>query len=366
MQSPLGVVSSGALMNYRFVLALLLFTTACSRADAPPPARELSAAAPAIPAGPKVFVTNEVGGDITVVDVGTQRVIATIPVGKRPRGIAASPDNSLLYVALSGTPIGGPNVDEDTLPAADRKADGIGVVSVRDLKLLRVIPGGSDPEVAAVSADGRRLFVANEDVGEATAIDSADGRVLGTFKVGGEPEGVNIRPDGREVYVTSEEDNQVAVIDADGLKLVATIPVGPRPRSTAFLPDSSRAYVPAENAGSISVIDTARHRVIQTITLEGGPLVRPMGVVVSPDGAYLFATTGRGKHVVIVDTKTNMQVGAVEVGERPWGIAISPDGKTVFTANGPSNDMSIVDVEGRKVVAKVKAGDRPWGIAYVP
>jgi YVTN family beta-propeller protein len=91
-----------------------------------------------------------------------------------------------------------------------------------------------------------------------------------------------------------------------------------------------------------------------------------MGTAVSPDGTLLFATTGRGKNVLFIDTKTNRPVASVEAGERPWGVDVSPDGKTVFTANGPSNDVSFIDVEGRKVAAKVKAGDRPWGLVYVP
>src|SRR3954454_12175328 len=53
-------------------------------------------------------VSNEKGGDVTVIDVATQKVVATIPVGKRPRGIHASPDGKTLYVALSGRPIEGP------------------------------------------------------------------------------------------------------------------------------------------------------------------------------------------------------------------------------------------------------------------
>ena len=97
-----------------------------------------------------------------------------------------------------------------------------------------------------------------------------------------------------------------------------------------------------------------------------GEMVRPMGAVASPDGAYVFISTGRGRNVVIIDTKTNQPVGSIQVGERPWGIAVSPDGKTVFTANGPSNDVSFVDVESRSVKATVKVGDRPWGVVFVP
>ena len=360
--------------SLRFVTLLALLSAtlvgACTRAEAPgtssTPAVEPTSEAPPLPPGPRLFVTNEVGNDLTVIDVRTAKAIATITVGKRPRGLVLSPDGATLYVAVSGTPIGGPNVDESKLPPADKEADGIAVVSVKDLKLLRVIHGGSDPEMVAVSADGTRLFVANEDTGQASAIDPADGHLIAEVKVGGEPEGVNLRPDGAVVYVTSEEDNTVTAIDVKTLKPIATIAVGPRPRSTAFLPDSSRAYVPAENAGTISVIDARKHRVLQTIKLPGDNLVRPMGTVVSPDGRFLFVTTGRGKHLVIVDTATNQQVGQVQAGDRPWGVAVSPDGKTVFTANGPSNDVAFIDVESRTVRTTVKAGDRPWGIAYVP
>jgi YVTN family beta-propeller protein len=90
-----------------------------------------------------------------------------------------------------------------------------------------------------------------------------------------------------------------------------------------------------------------------------------MGAVASADGSRIFVSTGRGKNVVVIDTKTNQPVGTVEVGDRPWGIDVSPDGRTVFTANGPSNDVSIVDVESRTVTARVKVGDRPWGVVFV-
>jgi YVTN family beta-propeller protein len=361
-------------MSHSLRRASLLVVSACSllAACSPQPASQEEGAAAGtasespLPAGPRLFVTDEVGGVLTVIDINSARAIATIPVGKRPRGLALSPDTETIYVALSGTPIGGPGVDEDTLPPADKRADGIGVISVKELRLLRVIHGGSDPENVAVSKDGTRVFATNEDTGQASALDPADGKVLGAAKVGGEPEGVNLRPDGKVVYVTSEEDNKVSVLDARTMKLLATIAVGPRPRSTAFLPDSSRAYVPAENGASISVIDAQRHRLLQTIKLPGDKLVRPMGTAVSPDGTKLFATTGRGQHLVIIDTKTNQQVGEVEAGERPWGLAVAPDGKMVFTANGPSHDVSFIDVDTRTVKTRVKAGERPWGIVYVP
>jgi YVTN family beta-propeller protein len=349
----------------------VLVLSSCSRGTEPADSAATSGApsatseSPATGTAGRVFVTNEGSGDISVVDVATARVVATIPVGKRPRGIRASADGRLLYVALSGSPIAPPGVDEDTLPPPDKAADGIGVVDVATLRLQRVVKGGSDPEQTAISADGTKLFVANEDVGEVSVIEIASGKVLATLAVGGEPEGVDLRPDGGVVYVTAEEDNQVSVIDTATLKVVATIKVGPRPRSTAFLPDSSRAYVTSENGGSVAVIDARSHKVLETITLPGA-MVRPMGVVATADGRQLLVTTGRGKMLVVIDTATNMPVGTIEVGQRPWGVDVTRDGSMAFTANGPSNDISIVELAGRSVKTKVPVGERPWGVVFLP
>ena len=50
----------------------------------------------------RVYVTNEGSGDLTAIAGGTHEVLATIPLGKRPRGIKAGGDR--LFVALSGSP----------------------------------------------------------------------------------------------------------------------------------------------------------------------------------------------------------------------------------------------------------------------
>ena len=103
-----------------------------------------------------VFVTNEASGDLTLIDPATHTAVATIPVGKRPRGITPGPDGTRVYVALSGSPPSPPGVDPATLPPPDKSADGIGVVDVTAQALVEVLAGGSDPEQLAISPDGTR------------------------------------------------------------------------------------------------------------------------------------------------------------------------------------------------------------------
>lgn len=336
----------------RIVLALLVVTPALV------PVAGL-AAQPA--ASFRVFVTNERGGTLTVIDGVTRKVTHTVPLGKRPRGMKLSPDGKLLYVALSGSPIAGPGVDEKTLPPADKGADGIGVVDLATLRLKTILRGVSDPEQLAVSADGKRLYIASEDTGRAIVMDAVTGKTLASLPVGGEPEGVTLTPDGRYVYMTSEEDHQVAVIDATANKVVATFKVGDRPRFTEFTDDGALAFVSGENDGTITVADGKTHKALRTIKLTG-QLARPVGMAIAHDGRKLYTVTGRGKMLLAVEIATGKVLGSVEVGPRPWGVAISPDGNTLFTANGSSNDVTVVDAASMKVVTKIPVGDAPWGL----
>jgi YVTN family beta-propeller protein len=344
--------------------------SACDRKAPAPAATEPAATQtqvevpPPRPGSYRIYVTNERSGDLSVIEGDTHEVIATVPLGKRPRGIQVSPDGTQLFVALSGSPIAGPGVDESKLPPADPSADGIGVVDIASLKLLRVLRGVSDPEQMVVSKDGKLLYIASEDTGTAVVMEVETGHTIATLPVGGEPEGVGISPDGRFVYMTSEEDHQVSVIDTGAQKVITQFPVGERPRQATFTSDGKRAYVTGEFDATVAVIDAVEHKVIHTIKLEG-ELVRPMEVDLSPDDRTLYVTTGRGRTLVAIDTETNEPIKRVEAGDRPWGLAVSPDGKRLYTANGPSNDVSVIDAESFEVIAKVPVGTSPWGVLVV-
>lgn len=315
--------------------------------------------------GYRVYVTNETSGDLSVIDGKTFDVIATIPLGKRPRGIHVSPDKKTIYVALSGSPLAPPGVDESTLPPPDKKADGIGVFDVESNKLLRVIEGGSDPENFDITKDGKTLIVSNEDVSGVGFIDIETGKLAETIKVGGEPEGVRISPDGKRVYVTTEEDGAIAVIDVETRKLLKTFKVGRRPRNVVFLPDGKHAYVNAENDGGIVLLDAVKHEKLKPIALGTPGEIKPMGLSLSPDASKLFVSTGRGKKVFIIDTATNQYTASFEVGQRPWGLGVSPDGKTLFTANGPSKDVSVIDLAAQTVTKKIPVTGSPWGVLVI-
>src|SRR5215468_3827750 len=341
----------------------------------------LAAATRAQPPSHLVFVSNERSGDVTVIDGATDTVVGSFPVGKRPRGIHATPDGQRVFVTLSGSPRMAPGLDENRAPA-DKRADGLCVIDSATHKLIDRWHVGSDPEQFAISKDGKSAFIANEDDASASIVDLDSGQARGKIKVSEEPEGVGVNPANSEVYVTCEEKGEVFAINPDQKRVIATIETGGRPRSVAFSSDGSRAYVACENGGYIAVVDAREHKLLAKIQLPTGSL--PMGTAVSRDGKELYVSTGRGNAIAIIDTqKADAQrspllsargegegeesiVSMIPVGNRVWGIALDPSGTKLYAANGASNDVSVVDVKSRKELRRIKVGDGPWGIAITP
>src|SRR4051812_28697187 len=112
-------------MKRLLAFAVCALVGACSNQSSSSPAGTGSGAttsspAPAapreVPPGPKLFVSNESGGDLSVIDVGTQQLVATVPVGKRPRGLRLAPDGSVLYVAPRGSPVPRPRAGPNQPP----------------------------------------------------------------------------------------------------------------------------------------------------------------------------------------------------------------------------------------------------------
>jgi YVTN family beta-propeller protein len=327
----------------------------------------------------QIFVSNEKSGDVTVINGSDSKVVATIPVGKRPRGIQVSPDGRTVYVAMSGTPIAPPpqldaqgnpifqrgkDDDDDDTARADKSADGIGVINVAQRKLTGKLNVGSDPEEFSLSKSGTELYISNEDVKAASVIDIASGKVTHIIPVGQEPEGVGTAPDGKSFYVTCESGGDIYVVDTSSFKTVGHFTVPPRPRSIDFLPGKGIGFIPSESTGLLNVIDTVHYAVLKTVTLPPGS--RPVRVRVAPNGRKIYVSNGRAGTVSVLDSHTYELLDTIKVGTRPWGLVISPDGKYLYAANGPSNDVSVVDLQTDKEIARIPAGQSPWGIVIVP
>ena len=106
--------------------------------------------------------------------------------------------------------------------------------------------------------------------------------------------------------------------------LVATVPVGIWPVGVAITPDGAFAYVTNFSSGTVSVIETASNTVIATATATVGVDTLPFGVAITPDGAFAYVTHEGSGTVSVIATASNTVVATVPVGLNPSGVAITP------------------------------------------
>lgn len=323
------------------------------------------AAAPA--ASTRIAVSDERGDAVVIVDTATWTVERRIDVGKRPRGLRVSPDGKRLLVALSGSPIGGPNVDESKLPPPDRRADGIGVIDLASGKLERVLASGNDPESFAMSADGRTLYVTNEDSEQLSYVDVATGRVTATVKVGEEPEGIDVGRDGRHLFIACEASDRVDVVDVARRRVVHSVSLPGRPRTVRTSRDGRFVYVAVEFAGQLTVLDARTFAVLRTVDLtDASGLSRPMGIAERPSGTVVVALGRAGTAAEVEPAGGHVLRRFADVGARPWGLTLNGDGTRAYTANGSSGDVSEIDLASGRVVRRLKIGASPWGVVTLP
>jgi len=224
----------------------------------------------------RAYVTNINADKVSVIDAKSNRVVASISVGRRPIHIAFTPNGRLAYVTNNGKPF-------------DHVPDSVSV------------------------------------------IDTATSSVLTTITVGDGASGVATTPDGKLVYVTNYGSGTVSVINAITNRVVKTVGVGSAPDSVAVAPNGKFAYVSNLGADTISVIDTVRNIVVATFP-SGGDAAR--GIAFTSNGNFAYVTHIFSNTITIIDTTTNKIVATVPSGScGPNGIAVAPNGESVYVAN---------------------------------
>jgi YVTN family beta-propeller protein len=294
------------------------------------------------------YVTNQDSNDVSVIDTASNTVIATIPVGHRPQGLAGTPDGKFVYVANS---------------------DGItGAVSVIDTATNAVVATVADIPAAtevAITPNGAFAYVIkNCDVctsGGVVVIDTASNSVVATIPLTGipvRPRDIAITPNGAFAYVTSASLG-VIVIDTATNTVTNTIPAFAK--GIAITPNGAFAYMATAFPDKVSVLDTSTNTFTTTI-----PLTRPNRVAISPDGAFAYVTqTAPASSVTLIETATNF-TSSVATGDA-FGVAVTPDSQFAYVALGTANAVSAVTLgfAGPEVVATIPVGLNAYDVAIV-
>ena len=182
-----------------------------------------------------------------MLDAARGAVKARIKVDLRPRDVAFTPDGKRAYAT----------------------AEVGGTVSVIDVATERVIatirlPKDAKPMGVPVSPDDKRVYVATGRGGTVEVIDAATNKVIKSIKVGQRPWGIALTPDGKKLYTANGPSNDVSVVDTDSLKVLKTIPVGKDPLGCGH-----RTLAPAADLFVQRILSWPRHSCRRLLRVAG-------------------------------------------------------------------------------------------------
>lgn len=294
------------------------------------------ALAPPALAAPFAYITNRASDTVTVVDVATNIVVATIAVGRVPHGVTANPFGTRVYVL---------NTLDDT----------VSVIDAATRTVIATVPvgaGGGNAAGLAINADGTRVYVANPQDNTLSLIDTATNMIAGPpVAVGEQPMGVAVSPSGAEVYVANYRGNSLSIVDAAANVQVAGLPVGSAPRGVTVHP-SGRVYV--ATADGLTVVDPSTRTVVSTVAIPGAH-----SVTASADGASLYVTCDENQALLVIDAQTHEPVGSpIDLGGNGAGVSVTRDGTRVVVASGDDR-VSVVDAGTQTVVSALNGLSRP-------
>ena len=276
--------------------------------------------------GRRLYVVCENNNVLQVVDTKRKKVIAEIPVGRRPYGVALSPDEHYLYVS---------NRWDDTITMIDTKT----------LKTVRTIPCGPDPHGLVMDKQGEVLYVACLYDNYVSLISMRTFKEIKRLSTGNQPFEVALSPDGRYVYVSNQLTNPV-------------------PFRTAPITE-------------VTIIDTRKKIVVDRRMLFSTDIAQ--GLSCTPDGKFVFVALESPKNLIpetqiyqgwmvtyglaILEAKPRGRTALLLLDQMdyyyadPFQIVFTPDGRYAYVSSSAVDAVSVLDVEKIKEVLEVKEGE---------
>lgn len=185
----------------------------------------------------RLFVCGTFADALKVVDLSTNKVTGSLELAKESYPYAALSDGGRgrLYVSLWN-------------------AAAIAVIDSTTLKVVSQWPTESHPTEMALTADGKRLFVACANSTKVSVIDIETGKGLQTISCslypaapsGNTPNSLCLTPDDKLLFVANADSNNLAAFNVEqpaNARPLGFIPVGWYPTSVRFDSAKKRIYV---------------------------------------------------------------------------------------------------------------------------
>jgi YVTN family beta-propeller protein len=194
----------------------------------------------AVPELGRVYATATSANALAVIDAEQLEVVAMVPAGEYPDGLAYAPTVGKIYVSDEH---GSQNV----------------VIDANTNQVVTTIPLGGEVGNTQFDSGSGQIYAAVQTRNEIVSIDPATDTISGRFDTPGcgSPHGLAIDSEHRLMFVACQRNARLAVVDMDDMHVTATYEVGRSPDVVAFDPQNVHLYVAAEDGTLSAFVEDA-------------------------------------------------------------------------------------------------------------
>ena len=228
-----------------------------------------------------LFVSH--GNVVNVVDLKTEKTIATIQNTKGVHGIAVANELNKAFIT-------------------NGKDNSVSIVDLKNFELIeKVAIEGQKPDAVLYDQFAQKVFTFNAKSKDATVLDAITNKVIKTITLGGKPEFSVTNTKGL-IYVNIEDKNQIKTIDTKSLEVMESWSITPGEEPTGLAIDltSNRLFSVCGNNLMI-VVDAANGKVIKSLPIGEGC----DGVAFDSDRKLAFSSNGAGTITVVKENSAN-------------------------------------------------------------
>src|SRR5262245_53176629 len=287
-----------------------------------------------------------------IVDLATEKEVATFPLEQSWSGLAFSPDGKRIFIS-SGA--GYPGSDIQYFDRWDKEG-------WQDARSGYTLRGAAKDKTAVswigVSPEGALLYALNNTDGQLYILGTHGGRAVARVPVGDHPLSARLSRDGKTLYVANLGDATVAIVDVSHPshpKIAAKLATDPHPNDLALTTDE-RLFVSCGHTNNVISFDLKTAQRLEVINTALGPKApagsTPNSLALSPDQKTLYVANADNNSVAVVDVNDrgrSRPLGFLPTGWYPTLVVAAPDGKRIIvgsskgTGTGPNRVKRPID-----------------------
>ncbi len=243
------------------------------------------------------------------------------------------------------------DADRQLLFVAELGNNSVGIVDLKERKVLRRLTGLSEPQGVAYHPATSTLYVANAGDGSVRLFQGPDFAPAGRIDLGDDAD--NIRIDSwRNRIVVGYGKGALAVIDPASRRKVADIPLKGHPESFQFDETGSRIFANVPDARQIAVIDVDSGKQVSTLDTAGASSNFPMAVD-AEEHRVLVAFRSPAKLMVFA-TRTGKLEGSFDLCRDADDMFVDPQRRRLYVSCGEGViDVLAQTTDGYERVARI-------------